>query len=123
MPLWHQHQCQRTWDKSLMIKAVKLKNWLKLLSQQLPKLQIKLLQKLQSQLPLKQLQAHLIQLSQLRQPQHQLLMPQHLLALRVYQQISPQLLTIFNSKDKRPKLTSMSLTRLVTLLKVVNLYP
>lgn len=117
MPLWHQHQCQRTWDKSLMIKAVKLKNWLKLLSQQLPKLQIKLLQKLQSQLPLKQLQAHL------RLPQHQLLMPQHLLALKVYQQISPQLLTIFNSKDKRPKLTSMSLTRLVTLLKVVNLYP
>jgi hypothetical protein len=50
-------------------------------------------------------------------------MPQHLQALRVYQQISPQQLTIFNSKDKRPKLTSMSLTRLVTLSKLENLYP
>lgn len=100
-----------------MIRAVKLKNWLKLPNQQLQKLQIKLLQKLLSQLPPKLLQAHL------RLHQHQLPMPQHLQALRVYQQISPQQLTIFNSKDKRPKLTIMSLTRLATLLKVVNLYP
>lgn len=122
-PLWHQHQCQRTWDKSLMIRAVKLKNWLKLPNQLLQNLQIKLLQKLLSQLPLKLLQAHLIQLSHLRLHLHQLPMPQHLQALRVYQQISPQQLTIFNSKDKRPKPTSMSLTRLVILSKLVNLYP
>jgi len=94
-----------------MIRAVKLKNWLKLPNQLLQNLQIKLLQKLLSQLSPKLLN------------QHQLPMPQHLQALRVYQQISPQQLTIFNSKDKRPKLTSMSLTKLVTLLKVVNLYP
>jgi len=100
-----------------MIRAVKLKNWLKLPNQLLQNLQIKLLQKLLSQLPpklLSQLPPKLL---------HQLPMPQHLQALRVYQQISPQQLTIFNSKDKRPKLTSMSLTKLVTLLKVVNLYP
>jgi len=108
-PLWHQHQCQRTWDKSLMIRAVKLKNWLKLPNQLLQNLQIKLLQKLLSQLPPRLL--------------FQLPMPQHLQALRVYQQISPQQLTIFNSKDKRPKPTSMSLTRLVILLKLENLYP
>jgi len=94
-----------------MIRAVKLKNWLKLPNQLLQNLQIKLLQKLLSQLPPKLLN------------QHQLPIPQHLQALRVYQQILPQQLTIFNSKDKRPKLTSMSLTKLVTLLKVVNLYP
>lgn len=108
-PLWHQHQCQRTWDKSLMIRAVKLKNWLKLPNQLLQNLQIKLLQKLLSQLPPRLL--------------FQLPMPQHLQALRVYQQISHQQLTIFNSKDKRLKPMSMSLTRLVTLSKLVNLYP